>query len=541
MTRSNSIRACAAALFLVTAPSASAQVYYVLFKDPKTAKRYSSACVTREGQPALVGEAKSGVTLSNGTIHYQGDKGVNEFWVPNVADPAAVPYKLDGETYVAGNVKGGVVSLTGAQIAKIQILLPNQSLYGLSREYAPRRAALETALKWRDGCKAGGEEWSRAHARYLTELERTRSWCDATLFPEAAKKLEAELEKQKKTVAKEARAKRLFDALASVAPAPTPPKLVELAKELAPGTEFHVQESLHLRITHDARLPDEQVTELLQLGERMIDGFRAEFVDPWLGEDFPDRIPDERFLEFWFGPEEPKAHERFLTDWYGVSWGDHKEERIAALSGRYRRNQAPEYLDYWKIADNKDFDAIVAHQLGHVLANLHCNAGRKGDLPSWIEEGAGYWLALTYLGKNSVSCRQFEKDEYGKAASGRRIERAILMGETELYTRIALTSGTPADSLLRKPLHQMEDADLAKAWSLFAWVGKTRAKEGQVWLRALCDVFTESGPSLAQFREKSEKAFEVRDADVFKVLDDLWKKQAEAIGASGSPEEPRRK
>jgi hypothetical protein len=531
-----------AALALAAAAAAPArgQIYYVTFKDARTAKRFPSACITLpDGRPALAGEAKSGIVFSNGRINYQGGKSANELWAVNTADPALVPYKLSGDAYVAAGVKGGIASLSGDQIEQIQFLLPKQSLYGMAREYALRKRGLEALQKSRDSTKAGSPEWSTAHARLLGEMERLRTWLDTTCYPEAAKKLAAEIEKQRKTVAKEAYAQRLASALASVALVPAPAKLVELGKSLAPATEFHVQESRHLRFTYDTRLTDEQVKELLELAEKMVDGFRAEFVDPYVGDGFEDGIPEQRFMEFWFGPDDLAAHERFLVDWYDVTWGDHKAERVAAMSGRYRRKEQPEYLDYWKILDNKDFDAIVAHQLGHVLANLHWNAGRKGDLPAWIEEAAGYWLALSYLGKNGVTCKEFTQQQYAKPAA-RQIERSILLGESELFTRIALEHGAPADQLLRKPLHQMEDADLAKSWSFFEWVGRAEGKRGQLWLRALCEVFSQAGPSLVQFREKSEQSFGVQPGeDVFKILDERWRRRAEELQRTGA--EPRGK
>jgi len=518
--------------------SASAQVYAVHFKDPKTAKKYPTACVTlQDGSVVLVGEAKDGITLNGRTINYRGEKGVNELWAVNTGDPMAVPYKLVGESYEPAKVRNGVAAFLGSAVEKIEIYLDRKSLHGLASEYGLRRNAFEAAQKARDAYKAGTPEWSAAHARLLGEMERLHAWLEKSCFPDAAKKLDAELQKQKKTVAKEAYAQRLASALASVQAVPTPANLVELGRKLAPGTEFHVQESRHLRVTYDTRLADEPVKELLELAETMIDGFRTEVVDPHLGEDFQDGIPEERFIEFWFGPDDLVAHERFLVDWYGVQWGNHVKERVAAMSGRFRKAQAPEYLDYWKVSDNKDFDAIIAHELGHVLANLHYNRGRKQDLPPWLEEAVGYWLAISYVGKNGVNCGQFEDADYGKAQKN-KVERAIFMGESELYTTVALEHGPPSDQLLRKPLHQMGDGDFAKSWSFFEWVAKEEGRKGQVWLRALCDVFVESGPSLDQFRAASEQALDVTGEDVFKVVDERWKKRARQIEKGGL--EPRK-
>ena len=523
---------------LLFAASARAQVYAVFLKDPKQLKRFAGHTAEVNGELALIGEAKAGIKVVNGQSTYSGGDGNNEFWLAFTDDPANLPYKLVEGKYESAGKKGGTTSLKGDQIARMQPFLPRHSLFGLAREYAIRKqAATELQVK-RDASKPGSPEWSSAHVRYLAQLEQLKTWLQSTCFPDAATKLGAEIAKQGKQVAKEARAQRLANALTSITMVPTPTKLTELAAKLAPGKSFKVAESLHLRFTYESALADDQVKALLELAERMIDGFRAEFVDPYVAEDFQDQIPEKRFMEFWWGPEERDAHARFLTDWYGVSWGSNAEQRIAAMSGRYRRNDEVEYLDYWKIADNNDFDAIVAHQLGHVLANLHLNANRKGDLPSWIEEGVGYWLALSYLGKNGVTCKEFAQASYGKSAT-HEVERSVFLGESEIFTTLALDHGAPIDALLRKPLHQMEDADLAKAWSFFEYLGDQEGKPGQQWLRAVCDLFAGGTPGIDAYRTRSDALFGVQGEDVFKLLDSRWKARAEQVKRSGY--EPKKK
>lgn len=529
----------AALLALLLAPAARAQVYAVFLKDPKQLKRFAGHTAEVDGELALIGEAKAGITLANGRATYQGGKGNNEFWLAFTDDPQTLPYELEDGERVATGRKGATTSLTGDQIARLHSFMPRHSLFGLAREHAIRRGAADDAAKVRDAFKAGTTEWSAAHARHVAQLEQLRTWLETTCFPGAAKKLAAEIDKQRKQVAKEARARRLADALASIRKVPTPSGLTELAAKLAPGKTFHVAESQHLRFTYESQLSDDQARSLLELAETMIDGFRAEFVDPWLAEDFPDTIPDGRFMEFWWGPEERTAHERFLVEWYGVSWGGNLEQRVAAMSGRYRRKVEPEYLDYWKIADNTDLDAIVAHQLGHVLANLHCNAGRHGDLPNWIEEGVGYWLALTYVGRNGVTCKEFAQASYARTA-GHAAERSVFLGETEIFTTLALDHGAPIDALLRKPLHSMEDADLAKSFSFFEYVGRQEGKPGQQWLRALCELYAAGGSSLDAWRARSEALFGVQGEDVFKVLDARWRARAEDVKRTGL-ERPKRR
>ena len=254
----------AAALAGLVVPSfaapASAQIYAVVFNDPKVAKKYPTACITLpDGRVALIGEAKEGIALTGRSISWRPEKNVNELWAVNVGDPMAVPYKLVGESYEPAKVRNGVAAFPGSVVEKIEIYLERKSLRGLASEYGLRRNAFEAAQKARDAFKTGTPEWSAAHARLLGEMERLHAWLEKSCFPDAAKKLDAELQKQKKTVAKEAYAQRLASALASVQTVPTPANLVELGRKLAPGTEFHVQESRHLRVTYDTRLADEPV------------------------------------------------------------------------------------------------------------------------------------------------------------------------------------------------------------------------------------------------------------------------------------------
>ena len=51
-------------------------------------------------------------------------------------------------------------------------------------------------------------------------------------------------------------------------------------------------------------------------------------------------------------------------------------------------------------------------------------------------------------------------------------------------------------------------------------------------------MFVESGPSLDQLRTASEQALGVKGEDVFKVVDERWKKRAQQIEKGGL--EPRK-
>jgi len=225
-----------------------------------------------------------------------------------------------------------------------------------------------------------------------------------------------------------------------------------------------------------------------------------------------------------------------LTDWYGISWGNNQEQRIAALAGSYRRKIAPEYLEYWKLADQKDVEAIVAHDLGHVLSNLHWNANRTAStLPEFLSEGLGYEFAIEWLGRNSVTCKEFAPEPKYADPKGTKSapERAMLEGEIESYTRLALERGPSLDALVRKPLSGMADGDLAKSWSFLEYLLVDEGKKGQLFLRQLCDSISESGPSTQKTRAVAEKAFGITGDDVFKVLDERWRRRADELLKSG--------
>lgn len=527
--------------FAMLAGPARAQIYRVKFNDPKDAKKYAANCLVQDGETFLVGEVKSGVRFDGRRIVYSGEKLDNEFYVVNTADPSLVPYDVvDGEA-VPNKVKGGVVVLKGFQIKDIQFLLKHSSLVAFASDYAQRKATLASLQKSRDANKAGTPEWSLAQVRFVSELERLRTWLDTTLYPEAAKKLVAEIDKQKKSVSKEALVQRLAGATASVKLVPTPPKLVELAAKLAPGVKLHVQESRHLRITYVDKLSDDRMKEVVALGEKIIDGFRVDFVDPYLGDDFKDAVPETPFIEFWFGPEELNAHEHFLTDWYGLEWGGNKKERLEALAGAYRKKEAPEYLQYWKVVEgDKDIEGIVAHDLGHVLANIHWNAGRSiSSLPDFLSEGLGFELSLSWCGRNAVTCKEFTTDVYAKPKNAKAAERAVLEGESTLFTNLALEHGPTCDSLLRMGLFTMDDAAIAKCWSFVEYLLAKEGKPGQLWLRGICDLAAGPGLAVPKVRELAEKLFSVSGQDVFKVLDGRWREHATAV-AKGSTEGKKR-
>ena len=172
---------------------------------------------------------------------------------------------------------------------------------GLALEYERRLALVEQLEAQRDGSKRGTPEWITHQGHLIDDLEKLASWLQHMGYGEAAKKLERQLTKERK-VADIASRDRLQIALQSIERIDTPPELIEAAAAAATGEEFRVQQSAHIRIVYTTFLNDERVRELLEFGEKCINGFRQEFVDPYYDASFPDWIHAERFQEFYFGP-----------------------------------------------------------------------------------------------------------------------------------------------------------------------------------------------------------------------------------------------
>jgi hypothetical protein len=527
----------ASLLLLLLAPNASAQILKVKFKDQRTAKRFKKFTTEVDGELVILGEAKSGIKLLDNQI--QRAEKANEIYVANTADPEAVPYLLEEGQRVPANRKA-VAMLNGNEIGDIQYYLRYTSLYALAREYAQRKGELDQLSAERDNLDKTSRDWFFAHRKMLKRMERLQIWLRTTLYREAAKKLQKQIDKERKVVAKEAAEQRAQKAISSVKQVDVPQTLQAMNEEHAAGKyKFRVQESQHVRLTYFS-FQDERITELLRLAETMIDDFRALCVDPYLGDDFPDAIPDGLFVEYYFGPNNLALHEHVLTEHYKQSWGAHRQKKIESASCRFHRKEDPQFLQYWNIEDHSDVECIVAHGMGHTLTNLHYNMNRPNDAPQWLEEAVAYYLSLEYLGENSVTCREFKRPTYDEAISIKEGEKIILKGERELYNSIALSKGPSIDGLAVKSLYQMQDPDFAKGWSLFDYVIHREARAGQQWLRDVCEIRDETKNFLPEWRTRSEKLFEVNGTDVFKVLDKRWKAYAETYQRQ-EPKKPRRR
>src|SRR5215831_11911603 len=105
----------------------------------------------------------------------------------------------------------------------------------------------------------------------------------------------------------------------------------------------------------------------------MLDGFRVQFVDPYVADDFKDYISDGLTSEWFFGPDDIPGYKVFTNKFYGVQWESdkHAEERLKYPGGAVRRGKEPNYCHFWRVGERADLEAMISHNLGHDLVDIH--------------------------------------------------------------------------------------------------------------------------------------------------------------------------
>lgn len=505
--------------------AASAQVVFIHFKNPKLAKNYDEYLASYQGEPAVIGEPKEGFTLTDTNLQYTGGGDAkNVLWVADPAKPQNVPYEWNGAAKTMA--KGGkIISIPGDSIARIGYVDKLLTLEGIAIEFQVRLDALKELRAARDAEKKGERGWFAAHGRVTQKLDGLISWLNQMGYGPATKKFKSELEKERKTVAKEASAAREKAALSSIRKADTPEHLNEVCKDiLGPKERYHVRESLHGRIVYPTSLiQDAEAEHALELMEQLIEGFRKQFVDPYLDEDYPDYIPDEIFGEFFFTPDDVTAYERFYTEYYGLRFGDDRKEERLKMGGTFARI-GRHRLNFSKRPAQDDLEGRVAHVTGHWLAELHFANGNLGGAHDWISEALGYYLSFEYLGRNSLTCFNWGKAEYAKPPE-QEGKKTVQLGLKGSFNELALATGPTIDQLFIKELAQFTDADLAKAWSFFDYIAKKTKREGQLFLRQLCFAATRDKKGfLERERATCEQILGTEPKrDVYGILEERWK------------------
>lgn len=516
---------------VVFAGTAPAQIVAVRLKDEKTEKKYKKHLVEYRGGLAVIGEASTNIVYLTDKRQIQWQQGANnDLFVADPADPSQVPYEyVDGERVPA--TKKSLLSISGTHIASLELISLEETLYGISREYALRTEQIDDARAARDREAQGSAAWNAQHLRVVALMERLRGWLDVNAFPLAAEKLAKEIERESKVVRADALRARSEAALASIRPAEVPAELVSLAESVSGGKDrFGAFESQHLRIFYVETVTPERVLEAMRTGEQVIEGFRAEFVDPYLDENYPDRIPDELFHEFLFVPEDVEKYEKYSTGFYGASFQQNRERRLAMTGGSETNKRRVRFVEYWKTRDDLDLPSVVTHRLGHSLAALHYS-GRTNLQLDWLEEAMAYYLSFGFFGHNRVTCFAFDetKERYVKREREKQEGgKTVAEGRRDTYNEVALKEGRPIEQLALRELFEMDDADLCKAWSFFDYLARKEGKAGQEWLRAAGRFSPDRKKFIAEWRAAAAAILGVDPSAAFDAIEGRWRAYAEA-------------
>lgn len=516
------------------AVSAQAQIFEVVFQDEKTAKRYSKHMVEIDGRKRFLGEIRTGVTYTPGQGTNFNRSGRSEWFLPNPKDPSSLPYKVS-DGVITKAVKKQVGGIQNGHIASINMFAPNSSWFAIGEEYEQRMERLEELEEDRDEEAEGESPWQAKHHILLEELEQTRVWLGGFGFEGAAGQLARELKKQTKVVGREAALKREKRAMQGIGDARPAEEVNASAEQWASGRKFKVQESQHCRITYHDGIPDGAVASSLKMAEKAILGFRARFVEPHLSDTFIDRIPEDIFIEWYFGPDDMAAHEKMYEEHFGMIWGPEKQQRLAMEGSRNRRGgENPDWLYYWRNVAQEDPAGKVANNLGVTLATVHYGTGFTKVSMDWIEEAVGYWVSLEFLGRNVVTNKAFDwsKDDPertvgrgGKQEEDKKKtvgEGVVQAGERTLYLQSALGEGAPFSALMTTRLFDMRRGDVAKSWAMFDFLVRQDPKNSQIFLREMARFAREGGDFQGKLRKRAEELYDVKGEDVFRKLDRDW-------------------
>lgn len=516
---------------------AEAQIVVVQFKDEKTANRYKKHTVETVDGMVLIGEPVEGggVTVSEKGIAWRRGGGTgredtsNAFYKINVDDPSDVPYKFeDGEKKLVRKKAKAIVD--GADIAAVSFFSRTEDLYSLSVEYEYRMNRIADLEDERKSHKKGTPEWFEAHRQVTLEYKRLGSWLKEVGFFGAASKYGKTIGKADKAAKGDAIKNRREDAVKSAELVDIPDDLRAVTTGYDAEMEWAAVESTHFRFYWPTYYwSKEAMLDGARFAEEVLDGFRVEFIDNYLAEDFKDQVPSgKQMLEFCFVPQ--SQYEGMWVDFYKGTWTDERSKGLGG-TGMLRRFE-PRRVTMIKLWEEEghgrvDLESTITNRLGKLLASLHFGGGYSGLHQPWIAEGLAYYLSFEYCGRNTWTTIDWSKAEYAKGAR-KEGEKTAQLGLRLVFNDMALVDGAKFDKLTLMTLAEMTNADLAKSWSVFDWVVKELGEEGQRWLRSACIHSKDKRKFLTDWRADSEALFDVTGQDVFKVVEGRWKEYAEA-------------
>lgn len=511
--------------------TASAQLLAVVLKDSVSPKEYKGSMVKFRGTWVLMGEGKLhlGYNAETGVLNYAPNEN-NELFVFDPKKPGKSAYKIKkGEKVAAG--KKNVLRIRGADIARVFVVDANQTLPGLAAEYRVTEAHIVELRKHYKVQERKSEERFSAGHRLVSALLAQESWLHHFGFSGELRKVRKEIEKERKACLEGSRSRKAKADQDSVQLIDTPEMLEELSQDEYKGKQvFHAARSNHFRLYYLVKgngrdrqhMSDEQALDCLHFAEEVLDGFRSQYVDPYIGEDFEDTIPDGLLATWYFGHEDLKKHDAFAEALFGFKPGGNLKDEDRA-SGTYGKMGSPERtVFFWRMFP-MNFKGAISHQLGHILGEFHYGSNEGRVHQAWIEEALGNSLAVKHVGHVSATCVGFKDNSYLKTAAKKGGKSTEGIGRRGMYDFIALSQAGPIRAVALKDLADMGDADLAKGWSFFYYLIETEGKAGQLYLRAAAKFSRERETLVEKWRQAAAIIFGVSDREALSGVESRWR------------------
>ncbi len=517
------------------------QIMGIRLTSEKVAKKYKKYLTEIDGENVICGEFKSGIRFTkSGSITLFG-KDYIELWIGDPKDPSKVPYQLDGEKKIAVGRKGTVKILRGDIPSSnyVKTVARDQTFFGLASEYRLRTEAIAASEAKVKENKKATTAWFAAQRQVMARCDRLAAWLQAGVFKKVAKKWTAKSEKIRKLLKGDALAERKGKALKSAKAVENPEGLETVSLG---GKRFNMKtvESTHVRFIADVSIiTPQRALVLCRKAEEIIEGFRREFVDPF-AEEFEDFIPDSIFVEFFYTSDDALLGEAYWDQFYGRKFTKDRDKMLKIKGHRSQNCRGVSYVHFSRFGDEADFEGSIAHSLGHDLANVHFNRDRIGGMMNWLEEGCAYYVSFEYLGRNTVTCFQFKHDKYDTRV-GKEGLKTLQTGQRASFNALALKAAVPLHSLMPKELYEMQDADLAKCWSFFDFLAHKKTEKIVEFLRVACTAARSKSKFHSEVRENGGPIFGLKAGDdVFKYLDEAWKKYARSGQKKASKKRGRR-
>jgi hypothetical protein len=392
-----------------------------------------------------------------------------------------------------------------------------QNLSGLREEYVRKRDEIEGKRKELGATKLGTPEWFEIQRKLLVDV-------DGLVFDPAADTWERQYRTELKKAGSAASKTRLEDAK-RIVKEEVPGAVIERTRDGGQGDlKWFVKRSKNIRILAHGGIPEAAVDEALTTGERILEAFRTDFIDPDLGAEDVDPIPTDTWMEFMFAPEKDEFRAHLWEKYYGNTIGEPRERRIK-LNQRGRRSDG--FVSLSSHDKAADLDAYVAHNVGHFVAQTAFNG--MADLPAWLDEGFAYWVSFEHLSRNTVTCFAFSLPSYARAAE-KEGQKTVELGLRAAFNSVALQSGPSMSALMQTPLASMEGPHLAKAWSVVDWLVTERRKMLTPFLKAVAAASGNDRTNIEKLRPTAMEMFGATSGDVFVAIDEEWKKFAMKSG-----------